>query len=144
MPPRRPNPYLIFRHSALPIALAHFRRKQHSILVIRLNLVLLRGHTLNKRLSKRVEALEQSFEIQRWLILPKEAIITQPAKVLNQARIETFANAMRERLHDKNPQFRKAYLRLFVGNVEVGEDRITISGPKDALMHQVNSPRSKE
>ena len=49
------------------------------------------------------------------------------------AKLGRFADLMRERLQNAPPEMRKALLRLFVGQVEVGDVEIRIEGPKAAL-----------
>ena len=47
--------------------------------------------------------------------------------------LERFASSLRQALHNGDPQFRKAYLRLFVDQVVVGNTEIRLRGPTAAL-----------
>ena len=62
-----------------------------------------------------------------------------PSALLSPRKIEVFAAAMADNLANGNVAFRKAYLRMFVGTVEVGDEEIRISGPTDALVHALES-----
>lgn len=62
-----------------------------------------------------------------------------PSALLSPCKIEAFAAAMAENLANGNIAFRKAYLRMFVGMVEVGDEEIRISGPTDALVLALES-----
>jgi hypothetical protein len=57
-----------------------------------------------------------------------------PAHVLSPKNVTRFSDALRAKLRDNNPAFRKSYLRTFIKRVEVGEKEIRISGPKAALL----------
>jgi hypothetical protein len=47
--------------------------------------------------------------------------------------IACLATALRQALHSEDPGFRKAYLRLFIDQVIVGDREIRLRGPKAAL-----------
>lgn len=49
------------------------------------------------------------------------------------SKVERLGQAIRTALRDGDPQFRRAYLRLFVGKVTVGDTEVRISGPAPAL-----------
>ena len=49
--------------------------------------------------------------------------------------IDRFGNMLREKLAADDPALRKAYVRLIVGKVGLGNDQITICGSKLALEH---------
>lgn len=49
--------------------------------------------------------------------------------------IDRFGNMLREKLEADDPALRKAYVRLIVGKVGLGNDQITICGSKLALEH---------
>ena len=49
------------------------------------------------------------------------------------AKIERFAQMVRDALSGPDPTFRKAYLRLFLESVTVGEGQIRMRGPTAAL-----------
>lgn len=55
------------------------------------------------------------------------------AKAITPARIERIATAIRQGVMTGETQVRRAWLRLFVGNVTVSPDEIRISGPTEAL-----------
>ncbi len=52
---------------------------------------------------------------------------------ITEAKLNRFADAMREAIAHPDPAFRKAYLRLFVDTVMVGDSEIALTGPKAAL-----------
>lgn len=54
-------------------------------------------------------------------------------KVITPAKIAKLATAIRSALETDAPEFRRAYLRLFVGRVTVGDEEIRISGPTATL-----------
>jgi hypothetical protein len=62
-----------------------------------------------------------------------------PSALLSPRKIEAFAAALADNLANGNIAFRKAYLRLFIDKVEVGDDEISISGPTAALAHALES-----
>ena len=96
------------------------------------------GITSSKRLMDRIEMLQRELDTQSQLIRQKEALAKHPQQMIDQPRIESFAAAMRERLHTPNkPQFRKAYVRLFLNNIIVEKDRIILSGPKQAISQAI-------
>lgn len=98
------------------------------------------GMTTNKRLMDRIETLQRELDTQSQLIRQKDALAKHPQQMIDETRIETFDAAMRERLHTPDkPQFRKAYVRLFLSNVTIGENKITLSGPKLALSQAILS-----
>ena len=55
------------------------------------------------------------------------------AAAITAASIEQFAVALREVLKNGDPAFRKAYLRLFVDQVVVGDTDIRMRGPTASL-----------
>ena len=57
---------------------------------------------------------------------------------LTSERLGHIASAIRKALHEGDPQFRRAYLRLFVNQVVVGDRTIHISGPSRALLAAAN------
>jgi DNA invertase Pin-like site-specific DNA recombinase len=56
----------------------------------------------------------------------------QPAAITLES-LGRLADALRAALASDDPSFRKAYLRLFVDEVTVGDEQIVLSGPKSAL-----------
>lgn len=59
--------------------------------------------------------------------------MTQRASTITPESIARLADSLREALRSDDPNFRKAYLRLFAGEVIVGDDEIRVRGPKLAL-----------
>lgn len=55
-------------------------------------------------------------------------------KTLTPAKIARVGAAIRQALLEGEPAFRRAYLRLFVGQVEVEDERVTVRGPTAALI----------
>jgi hypothetical protein len=53
--------------------------------------------------------------------------------------ITNTSTAIRARFRDGPPAFRKAYVQNFIDDVGVGDQEIRITGPKAALLDQVNS-----
>ena len=53
--------------------------------------------------------------------------------VITDAKIERFAMVMRQAMHNDDPAFRKAYLRMFVSEIVVETDKVNINGPRSAL-----------
>ena len=62
-----------------------------------------------------------------------EASMISGPKQITQAKIERFAQMVRDALSGPDPTFRKAYLRLFLESVTVGEGQIRMRGPTAAL-----------
>ncbi len=58
---------------------------------------------------------------------------TGHARAITPAKIERIAAAIREGVTTGAPEFRRAWLRLFVGSVSVSPEEIRISGPTEAL-----------
>lgn len=67
-----------------------------------------------------------------------------PAAVLSSASIEAFGRAIRERLASPNVAFRKAYIRLYVGRIELDETEVRMFGPKDRLLEGIENPPNGE
>lgn len=66
-----------------------------------------------------------------------EAAVTPGNSVINPATIARLAAALQRALADDDASFRKAYLRLFIDQVVVGDDEIRLRGPKAALARAV-------
>lgn len=58
---------------------------------------------------------------------------TLPSKSLAKKHLTRFTEEVHAKLRDENPEFRRAYVRQFVGMVEVSGSEIRITGPKAAL-----------
>jgi site-specific DNA recombinase len=68
-----------------------------------------------------------------------ERRINAPIEQITPDQIDGFARALRKRLRDGAPAFRKTYLRQFIDHIEVGEREIRISGPKAMLLEQASA-----
>ena len=64
--------------------------------------------------------------------------------VITQRKIKAFTRAMRDRLRNGDPAFRKAYLRTVVDRIEVGDTEVRIRGSTAALSHAVAQPEILE
>lgn len=62
----------------------------------------------------------------------------ETAAALTPERLSQIAGAVRKALHEGDPQFRRAYLRLFVDRVIVGDGTIEIAGSSRALLAAAN------
>ncbi len=72
-------------------------------------------------LNDTIESLERQMEKGKRRITPEI--------------IDRFGNMLREKLEADDPALRKAYVRLIIGKVGLGNDQITICGSKLALEH---------
>ena len=79
----------------------------------------------------------QGLKAQRGQAMQEVTILAQTASsaanVITDDRLASFSAAISEAIASPDPAFRKAYLRLFVDSVVVGDSEIAISGPKAAL-----------
>ena len=66
------------------------------------------------------------------MTLLEQAAVSGNASI-TEAKLARFAEAIRKAMANPDPAFRKAYLRLFVDTVIVGDSEIAITGPKAAL-----------
>ena len=57
---------------------------------------------------------------------------------LSPAMVRRFSSAIRRRLRDADPSFRRTWLHMFVSKVTMGKDTIRICGPKDQLLNAVS------
>ena len=57
--------------------------------------------------------------------------------LITDAKIDRFARVMRQAMHNEDPAFRKAYLRMFVSEIVVETDTVSINGPSSALAKAV-------
>jgi hypothetical protein len=62
-----------------------------------------------------------------------QAAGSRQSGTITEQTIARFASALRQALQDGDPTFRKAYLRLFVDQVVVGDTEIRLRGPTAAL-----------
>jgi hypothetical protein len=51
---------------------------------------------------------------------------------------------MQEHLKNPSAAFRKAYLRLYVARIELGDDQIKIFGARDALTNSAENPQTED
>ena len=83
------------------------------------------GARTAKLRSERDDLIRLKAETERRADPPRASITPD--------KIRAFSKVMRKRLRDRDNRARKALLGLFVGRIEVGDDKIWISGPKAAL-----------
>jgi hypothetical protein len=89
---------------------------------------------VRERLAKR----QQEAEALGRVIALKTRTLETPIADVGDDRIASFADALQKRLRDQEgAAFRRAYLRLMLDKVVVGQGAIKISGPKAALAHQI-------
>ena len=79
--------------------------------------------------EERIALLERQLQTQGYQLTPE--------------RLAAFGNALREQLANGDVQFRKAYLNVFVDQIEVDDTEIRIRGPKSALAKAASAPLSK-
>lgn len=72
-----------------------------------------------------------------WAAVQRARGANRPPIVIEQARLEAFASAMRDRLSTGEVPFRKAYLGAIIDRVEVDDAQIRILGRKDVLEQAV-------
>jgi len=87
---------------------------------------------LRERLAAAKERRRRAEEEIR--LLEGQADASGP-RAITQAKVARLGEAIRRALAEGDPAFRRAYLRLFVGRVVVGDEEIRISGPTAALAH---------
>jgi site-specific DNA recombinase len=79
----------------------------------------------------------QALKAQRAQAMQEVQLLEQSTAAGNAAITETkiarLADAIRQAMAHEDPAFRKAYLRLFVDTIIVGDSEIAITGPKAAL-----------
>lgn len=82
----------------------------------------------------RIKALQDDIKEAVHLLAALEVKSEAPLSLLSGADGAHFAKAIAARLRDKDdPHFARAYLRLFVSRIDVAKDKITITGPDDAI-----------
>ena len=88
-------------------------------------------------LKERIECLKlQRSELETSIgALGKRYGVT--AIALDDQKIKAFSAAVRQRLRQADPTFRRAWLRHFVGKVTVSARKIRITGPKDTIFSMV-------
>lgn len=88
----------------------------------------------NKLEAKREELMR--------LISLKERVLCLPVSRITNRQIERFSTALQDMLEKGPKQFRKAYMRLLVSNIDVGKKEIRITGSKAALASAVQANKS--
>lgn len=88
----------------------------------------------DQRFVDRIDGLKSALEAQKRKIRTKEQALQSTGFSITPKSVDVFASAMRERLHGKNPQFRKAYVHHFIQEIVVEKDRATLKGSKLAIM----------
>ena len=91
--------------------------------------------SLRKRLSRHQHTREELIR----LTSIKERRLNAPLDEVTPGQIDKFGVALRKRLRDGPYAFRKTYLNQFIDCVEVGEQEIGISSPKDMLLEQASA-----
>jgi hypothetical protein len=86
----------------------------------------------------------ESEEIQRRLAaLDREGAI--PLRGLTNQKIEAFTRAVAQLLRTGDPAFRRAYLQLFIEDIEAKDGQLKVTGSEDALAAAVaNGPKLAE
>lgn len=82
----------------------------------------------NQMQALKTQRVQATQEVQLF-----EQSATAGNATITEAKLARFANAIRQAMANDDPAFRKAYLRLFVDTVTVGDSEIAITGPKAAL-----------
>ncbi len=95
-----------------------------------------------------MEPEDSSLAEKLWALKAERATVEQDINLLassasdsgaliTDAKIERFARAMRQAMHNDDPTFRKAYLRMFVSEIVVAIDTVTVNGPHSTLVTAV-------
>jgi len=103
--------------------------------------ILDRDDSVRSQIDRRKAEAE---EIKRRMAtLDREAAI--PLTGLTNQKIETFARAVAQLLRTGDPAFRRAYLQIFIDEIEAKDGELRISGSEDALALVVaNAPKLAE
>jgi site-specific DNA recombinase len=90
-------------------------------------------HSADPALKERLDTAKREREgaVERVRLL--EAGGSVGAARITPDSIERLSASLRDALRSQDPSFRKAYLRLFLDEVVVGDDAIRLRGPKAAL-----------
>jgi hypothetical protein len=84
-------------------------------------------------LKERLETAKRDRQATVERVRLLEAAGATGTSTITPASITRLAGSLQEALSSNDPNFRKAYLRLFVNDVTVGDDEIRLRGPKAAL-----------
>ena len=68
-------------------------------------------------------------------IVTLEAAISASGQTITADKIERLGQLLRTALRSEDPALRKAYVRMFVHTVVVGDNVIEVHGPKSVLVH---------
>ena len=89
--------------------------------------------TTDKTFRERIETLKlQHLELETAIGHLRSRQAIQPVKLTDE-KVAWFGQAIKKRLREGDPAFRREWLRLFVSEVVIGPERISITGPKDVL-----------
>lgn len=92
------------------------------------------GAERDATVGARIKALQDDIKEAVHLLAALELKSEAPLSRLSGADGARFAKAIAARLKDKDdPHFARAYLRLFISRIDVAKDKITITGPDDAI-----------
>ena len=84
-------------------------------------------------LKERLDAATLSRHAAAERVRALERAASTGGRAITEAAIDRLATALRQALQSDDPAFRKAYLRLFVGQIVVGDTAIRMQGPISAL-----------
>ena len=97
-------------------------------MVVEQGLMSLDDPALKERLDTAKLARQSAVERARLLERPEGG-----DSAITRGKIERLATALRQAMHNGDIAFRKAYLRLFVDQITVGDDEIKMRGPTVVL-----------
>lgn len=66
-----------------------------------------------------------------------EKQLAQPNRTMTENVLARFARLVKNGLRSKDPQLRRAYLRLIVDEIVISQDQVLVRGSKEALQHAV-------
>ena len=90
----------------------------------------------------RITGLDQRRdELLRLLGMADHRIEISPAQVTKK-QLNKFSAAISSMLKSGEPEFRKAYVRLFVDRIEVDDEEVRIWGSKEALANAITKPNA--
>ena len=84
-------------------------------------------------LKERLETAKNARRAAAERVKVLDGVESAGASVITPDKIDRVAAALREALKNSDPAFRKAYLRLFVDLVLVGDKEVQLRGPTIAL-----------
>lgn len=89
--------------------------------------------------KRRMNAVKAERDEVFRLMAQAERRAALPQAILTPKKLEAFSRAMEDMLRNGNIQFRKAYLRLLVGSVDIMDGEIRVSGSEKALLAAANA-----